>query len=256
MVHCLSTGAALAQSSLPTGGSVAAGNVSIGTAGNTMTITQSTQNAIVNWNSFSIGPSNIVNFVQPNSSSAILNRVTGNTPSTIAGQLNANGQVYLINPNGIAITKTGVVNVMGGFVASTLNITDEDFLGGRKRFTGTGASAPVTNAGAITVGRGGYLALIGGTVTNTGKIVVPMGKVALGSGEAATLDVSGDGFMQIAVPTKAGDGEALIQQKGTIKADGGTIVIEAATAREAARNAVNLSGHTQARTVSGGTAPS
>ena len=86
---------------------------------------------------------------------------TGSTPSTIAGHLNANGQVYLVNPNGIAITKTGVVKVGGGFVASTLGMSDAEFVGGRKRFKGDGASAAVTNAGTVSIGRGGYAALMG-----------------------------------------------------------------------------------------------
>ena len=110
--------------SLPTGYSTAAGSVGFARTSGTLTINQSSQNAIVNYQSFSIGQHNTVNIVQPNASSALLNRVTGSTPSTIAGHLNANGQVYLINPNGIAITKTGVVKVGGGFVASSLGMSD------------------------------------------------------------------------------------------------------------------------------------
>ena len=142
---------------LPTGGA-ASGNVIIGSSGRVLTITQSSQNAIVNWSSFSIGEPNTVNINQPGSTSAILNRVTGSTPSTIAGQLNANGVVFLINPNGIAITSSGTVNVGGGFVASTLGMSDAEFLAGRSRFIGSGASASVSNAGLITIGRGGYAA--------------------------------------------------------------------------------------------------
>src|SRR5471030_1011142 len=242
-----------AMAQLPTGGSVAAGSVTIGTSGNTMTVNQGSQNAIVNWNSLSIGQGNTVNINQPNSLAAMLARVTGNTPSTIAGQLNANGQVFLINPTGIAITSTGTVNVGGGFVASTLGMTDAEFLGGRAKFTGTGASASVSNAGLITVGRGGYAALLGGMVSNTGRIVVPLGKVALGSGEAATLDVSGDAFLQVAIPTESGGKQVLIQQKGTIVANGGSVIISAATARTAARDAVNMSGTVQTNTIGGQT---
>jgi filamentous hemagglutinin family protein len=192
--------------SLPTGGHVVSGAVSIGTVqGNTLAIVQSTPSAIVNWNSFSIGQGNTVNIAQPSASSVMLDRVTGNATSTIAGSLNANGQVYLVNPNGIVITSTGAVQIGGGFVASTLNMTDAEFNGARQQFTGNGASAAVSNAGAITIGRGGYAALIGGTVANSGTISVPMGTVALGSGEAATLDLSGDGFLQVPFrPTPAG----------------------------------------------------
>ena len=201
---------------LPTGGNVAAGSVSIANTSPTqLNITQTSQSAVVNWQSFSIGQGHAVNIQQPNSASALLNRVTGNAPSTIAGMLTANGHVYLVNPNGIAITQSGVVNT-GSFVASTLGISDSDFMAGKRTFTGNGASAPVTNAGIITVGRGGYAALLGGTVENSGSIFVPLGKVGLGSGERATLDFSGDGFLQVALPTAAGGDGALIRNSGTI----------------------------------------
>jgi filamentous hemagglutinin family protein len=237
---------------LPSGGSVAAGSVAITQPGTTqLTITQSSPSAIINWQGFSIGQGAAVSIQQPSASSALLNRVTGSTPSTIAGSLTANGQVYLVNPNGIAITPSGVVSTVGGFVASTLGITDADFLGGKRTFTGNGASAAVSNAGLIRVGRGGYAALLGGTVSNSGRIFVPLGQVGLGSGESATLDFSGDGFLQVALPTKAGGSAALIGNSGTIKAAGGSIIISAATAREAARNAVNISGIVQARSIGG-----
>jgi filamentous hemagglutinin family protein len=244
---------AFAQDILPTNGSVAAGSVSIGSSGSVLTVTQGSNQAIVNWGSFSIGQGNTVNFVQPDASSAILNRVTGSTSSTIAGALNANGQVYLINPNGITITSSGTVNAGGGFVASALDISDEDFLKGQYRFSGNGSSAQVSNEGVITIGRGGYAALIGGTVRNDGLIAVPLGKVGLGSGEQAVLDLSGDGFLQVALPTAEGaegDG-ALIENSGQISAEGGTVVMKAATARNAARHAVNLSGSVEADSISG-----
>jgi filamentous hemagglutinin family protein len=244
---------AFAQGILPTNGSVAAGSVSIGSSGSVLTVTQGSNQAIVNWGSFSIGQGNTVNFVQPDASSAILNRVTGSTSSTIAGALNANGQVYLINPNGITITSSGTVNAGGGFVASTLDMSDEDFLKGQYRFSGNGSSAQVSNEGVITIGRGGYAALIGGTVRNDGLIAVPLGKVGLGSGEQATLDLSGDGFLQVALPTAEGaeGGGALIENSGQISAEGGTVVMKAATARNAARHAVNLSGSVEADSISG-----
>ena len=129
----LSAVPALAGDKLPTGASVAHGSVDVSTpAANAMAIRQSSDTAIVNWQGFSIGEGARVDIRQPTTSSAMLNRVTGSTPSSIAGQLNANGQVYLINPNGIAITPTGTVRT-GAFVASTLATTDEDFIAGRRR---------------------------------------------------------------------------------------------------------------------------
>ena len=236
---------------LPRGGQVISGGVTIGTPqGGALAITQSSQTAIVDWQGFSVGQNNRVDIHQPNAGAAILNRVTGATPSTIAGQLNATGQVYLVNPNGVTITRSGQVNA-AGFVASSLGISDEDFKGGRRQFRGSGASAPVTNHGAITIGRGGYAALIGGSVSNTGTISVPLGRVGLGAGERATLDLSGDGFLQVAVPTRGRGRGALVTHSGTIAADGGSVTLSAAAARDMARQAVNLSGTVEARSVSG-----
>ncbi|MGY5776270.1 MBG domain-containing protein [Rhizobium sp. LEGMi135b] len=237
--------------SLPTGGQVAAGSATIGApSAGALTINQTSGSAVVNWQSFNVGKANRVTFVQPDANAAILNRVTGETSSTIAGQITANGQVYLINPNGIAITSSGTVNT-GAFVASTLGISDDDFMSGQRNFTGNGASAPVTNAGSITINRGGYMALIGGTVANAGVITVPMGKAALGSGEQATLDLSGDGFLQVAVPTKAGGSDALVSNSGRISTRGGTVQLSAAAAKDMARQAVNMSGMIEAKGVSG-----
>ena len=228
---------------LPTGGSVAAGAATIASNGQTTTVNQTTSRAVINWGSFSVGQDKTVDFIQPDASSATLNRVTGNTTSTIAGLIRSNGAVYLINPNGIAITATGSVQTGGGFVASTLNMADNDFMGGKIRFAGSGSSAGVSNAGHITAGQGAYVALLGGSVANSGTIAVPLGRVGLGSGESITLDLNGDGFMQVAVPTSALTGDrALIDHSGTISASGGLVMLTAATVKDAVRNVINLSG--------------
>ena len=240
----LAFGPAHAQNILPSHGVVTSGAASIGQSGGSMTVNQTSARAIVNWGSFSIGPANGVTFSQPNASSAILNRVTGSTTSTIAGQLQANGQVYLVNPNGIAITKTGAVQTGGGFVASTLGIADSDFNKGNLNFVGNGASAGVSNAGSITAAPGGFVGLLGGTVANSGVVSVPLGKVAMGSGEQATLNLTGDNFLQVAVPTntKTADGQALIDVSGKVRAPGGLVQLKAATVAQAIRNAVNVPG--------------
>jgi filamentous hemagglutinin family protein len=240
---------------LPTGGSVAAGNVSIGAPQHgTLNINQSTNQAIINWNTFSVGTGGTVNFNQPGASSATLNRVTSSTPSSIAGTINAPGTVMLVNPNGIAITKSGVINT-GSFVASTLGIKNEDFLAGKYNFQGNGASAPVTNRGHINVSTGGFVALLGGRVSNSGVINAKLGKVGLGSGEMATIDLSGDGFMSVAVPSnqvqnlRDGHGRALVSNSGKINANGGTVVLSAATAKNAFQQAVNVPGSIRANSV-------
>jgi filamentous hemagglutinin family protein len=235
---------ALAQSVLPRGGSVASGSAAISAPSvHALTITQSSSRAIINWDSFSIGSQNSVTFNQPGSNAAILNRVTGDTPTSIAGKIKANGQVYLVNPNGIAITPSGAVSVGAGFVGATLGISDGNFNAGNLNFAGNGASANVSNAGVITTGPGGYVGLLGGTVVNSGTISTPMGKIGMGSGEQQTLDLNGDGFLQVAVPTSAGaNGQPLVDMSGKAKAAGGRIEIKAATARQAVRDAVNISG--------------
>lgn len=250
-VAALCLGGAAASQELPTGGTVAHGDVRIAQPGaGSMTITQGTNSAVVNWNSFSIGSGGHVDIRQPSTNSSMLNRVTGSTTSEIHGRLTANGRVHLVNPNGIFIGPTGTVNA-GGFVASTLDISDEDFVAGRLQYRSLGNSATVENAGRVTIGRDGYAALLGGRVRNSGVVTVPMGKIAFGSGERAVLDLSGDQFLQVAVPTGGEDGDqALIENSGLASAQGGLIEMRAATAREAVRQAVNLDGVAEARSVS------
>lgn len=242
-----------ASTVLPTGGVVTRGQAGIVTSGNAMTITQRTQRAVINWNSFSVGADGRVNFVQPDARSGMLNRVTGNTTSEIAGQITANGSVYLINPNGIAITSEGNVRTGGSFVASTLDMADDDFMNGTDRFVGKGASAKVSNAGRINAGEGAYVALLGGSVSNSGTISVPLGRVGLGSGEHIALDINGGSFMQVAVPTSAlgAAGDALVDHSGAITLNGGRVELRAATLKDAVRNVINMSGSINADNATG-----
>src|SRR5262245_20096066 len=115
-----------APNALPTNGTVVAGPSTIAANGNQMVVTQGTQRAAINWNSYSIGANAGVTYVQPNSSSISLNRVTGNDPSQIFGRLTANGQVWLSNPNGILFGRTARIDV-AGLVAATANRPDRDF---------------------------------------------------------------------------------------------------------------------------------
>ena len=252
LTHCIGfalitalPGIAQAQTAtLPVGGTVASGSATITTAPSSVSITQTTDRAVINWAGFDVGADKTVVFAQPNAGSATLNRVTGAASSTIAGNIVANGAVYLVNPNGIAITSSGTVQTGGGFAASTLDIADAEFNAGRLVFTGSGASRRVSNKGTINAGSGGYVALLGGLVLNSGTITVPLGKVALGSGESITLDLNGDGFMRVAVPTSivtAGD-TALIEMTGQIAASGGRVELSAATVKDAVRNVINMSG--------------
>jgi len=237
---------------LPTGAQVTAGSATVKMPQNgSLQVVQSSQRAVINWNNFSIAQGNQVTFSQPNSSAATLNIVTGNSASTIAGTLTGTGSVYLINQNGIAITPTGLVDTHAGFIASTLQMDENAFMDGGYRFSGKGGS--VVNQGQILTGSGGTVVLLGSTVVNEGLISVPLGKVALGSGEAATLDLSGDGFLQVMLPTSAvvADGQALVTNRGVIQADGGMVMLKAATIQQAVREAVYMPGDISARSVSG-----
>ena len=240
--------------SLPTGGTVTTGAASIVQPNaTTLNINQSTNQAIINWNTFSVGRGDTVNFNQPSAASSTLDRVLGSTPSWIAGTINAPGTVLLINPNGIAITKSGVVNT-GSFAASTLNISDADYLSGNYSFSGNGRSAGVINSGRINTADGGFAALLGGQVSNNGIISARLGKVALGAGEEATLDLSGDGFLSVGVPSSemgklVNANGALVSNRGKIIADGGVVFLSAATAANILRNAVNIPGSIRTNSV-------
>ena len=227
----------LAQA-LPQNAQLVSGAATVAQDGaNHTVITQASPAAILNWQSFSIGKEGRVDIVQPGANAVLLNRVTGTATSTIAGSLTANGQVFLVNPNGIAIDRTGRVQA-AGFVASTLGISDDDFLAGRLDFKTSGGAAGVTHAGQIRIASGGYAALLGGSVDDSGEIVAPMGRVAIGAGTAATLDLSGDGFLQVAMSDAAGNAA-------------GAAVLTADDARDLVRGTVNMDEVTAATVASG-----
>lgn len=228
---------ALAQT-LPTGGQVVSGQATISQSGNAMTINQSSDKMIANWQSFSIGAGNSVTFNQPGASSVALNRVVGQDPSKILGSLSANGQVFLINPNGIAIGKTGSVQT-GGFVASTLGISNADFLAGRYNFTGSGGA--ISNEGSIS---GKVVALISPSVSNSGTIA---GSTALAAGTDVLLDFNGDGLLSVEV--KASTVKTLVENKGLIRADGGVAILTAKGASDAMKGVVNNTGVVQAASI-------
>jgi filamentous hemagglutinin family protein len=229
---------------LPAGGAVSAGSASIAGDASKMTITQSSQNAAINWQSFGIGASEAVQFVQPNSSSVALNRVLGADPSSILGSLSANGKVFLVNPNGILFGKGAQVNV-GSLVASTLNITDANFMAGKYKFEGNG-NGTVLNQGSINAD-GGYVALLGANVSNEGLISANLGTVALAAGSAMTLDVAGDGLLNVAVDQGAMN--AMVQNGGLIKADGGQVLLTAQAAGNLFNTVVNNTGVIQAQAI-------
>ncbi|HEY8065248.1 MAG TPA: GLUG motif-containing protein [Methylosinus sp.] len=229
----------------PTGGVVVDGAATISSTTNVTNVVQSTNRAIINWQGFSIGVGETVNFLQPTAMSVTLNRVVGNEQSIIAGALNANGKVFIVNSNGIMFTKDAQVNV-GGLVASTLDISNSNFMAGNYTFSGS-SSAAVVNKGAINAADGGYVALLGKTVSNEGTINAKLGTIALASGDAITLNFSGDSLLDVTIDK--GTYDALVENKGLIKADGGQVVMTAKAADAVLSAQVNNSGIIQARTL-------
>lgn len=229
---------------LPEGGQVAAGQAAITTAGSTMTIAQQTAQAIINWQNFGIGSGEAVHINQPNSQAMLLNRVVGSNPSEIFGQLTANGQVILVNPNGVFFRPGSSVDV-GGLTASTLNIANEDFLKGQLRFAGDSQN-PVINAGNITA-QNGYVNLLAKEVVNEGIIAAQTGSVNLAAGSGMSLDYNGDGKMTVAVTD--GAYQSAVANKKLIQADGGLVVMTASGKDALMDSAINNSGMIQANTL-------
>ncbi len=231
-------------SALPVGGVVTAGNGGISSSGAGTTITQTTPNMVINWQSFNIGRTETVRFVQPGSSSVALNRVVGENPSSIFGTLSANGKVFLLNPNGILFGQGASVNV-GGLVASTLGITDSNFMAGNYTFVGN-SSGVILNQGSVNAD-GGFVALLGATVSNEGVISAKLGTVALAVGNAVTLDLAGDGLLNVTV--NQGAVNALAQNGGVILANGGNVLMTARSAGELLPGVVNNTGVIYAQTI-------
>ncbi len=232
---------------MPIDGRIVMGSASISQNGQNMQITQNSSSAVLNWQGFNIAQGEQVNFLQPNSSSVALNRVLGNDPSKIFGQLTANGRVFLINPNGILFGSTARVDV-GGLVASTLNISDSDFMAGRYSLLKGDIAGSILNQGNITAADGGYVALVAPNVQNEGNIVVgKLGTVALASGNKVTLNMQGDNLISLVVDEAAVD--ALVANKGLIKADGGTVIMTAKNAGDFARTVVNNEGVIEAKSL-------
>ncbi|MCX7180249.1 MAG: filamentous hemagglutinin N-terminal domain-containing protein, partial [Proteobacteria bacterium] len=230
---------------LPANGRLVAGSGSIAQTGNTLTVTQTSPRLIADWQSFNIGSQSSVVFNQPNAAAVALNRVTGTTPSMIDGALRANGQVFLLNPNGVLFGNGARVDV-GALVASSLQMSNADFLAGNYRLNAGPFAGTVSNAGRINAS-GGVVALIAPSVSNTGQITADKGSVALAAGNAVNLDFVGDGLVNIKVEQGAID--ALVENKGLIQADGGRVVMTTQAAQDLVNNVVNNEGVVQARTL-------
>lgn len=222
------------------------------------TIRQTSDRAVIDWRKFDIDKNEWVEFRQPGAASVTLNRVTGSERSVIQGLLTGNGQVYLVNPNGILFSKDARVDV-AGLTASTANISNADFMAGRMRFDQPGRpDATVVNEGTITVSEGGLVALAGRQVANHGVIQARLGKVTLAAGDAFVLDLYGDQLVNLildgSVMDRVTDAQgvrlsARVDHSGTILADGGRVQLSVATARQLLDNVINVTGAVRATSV-------
>ncbi|MCM8773917.1 MAG: filamentous hemagglutinin N-terminal domain-containing protein [Candidatus Omnitrophica bacterium] len=239
--------------SLPEVKEVIAGEAEFIKEGDNLVVDISTNKMIANYHSFSIGVREGVYFRQPDSSSVALNRVVGSEPSNIMGRLSANGKVFLVNPNGIVFGKDSRVDV-GGLVASTLDISDEDFLSGRYRFSGRGSY--IINEGDIKSSPGGYVVFISKVIDNGGYIEAKLGSVGLGCGEKVVLDLDDGGWISVVVEEALGEGlldgsgnkvDTVINNRGKINADGGRVILTAKVLNKVFDYAINNSGIIEAK---------
>lgn len=215
----LSLAMAASATAAPVNPVIVNGQVTFARDGNALTVTNS-PNAIINWSSFSIAQGELVRFVQQSGNSNVLNRVTGQDPSVILGTLQSNGRVFLINPNGIVFGAGSQINV-GGLVASSLAISNADFLSGNRRFAADGPAGQVSNQGAITTPSGGQVYLIAPDVNNTGIITTPQGETVLAAGHSVQLVDSSNPGMHVVVSAQKDQALNL----GTVIAQGGNIGI-------------------------------
>ena len=249
----------------PLGPSVASGQASFNTSGNTLTVTN-TPNTIINWQGFSIGANEATRFVQQSAASAVLNRVTGGNPSNILGSLQSNGRVFLVNPNGIMFGADATVDV-AGLVATSLNLSNADFLAGRYHFSQVPGAQSISNAGNIAAQNGGQIYLIAPDVENTGVINAPNGEILLAAGHSVELVNSLEPNLRVNITAPAGDATnvgqliaesgslglfgTVVRNSGMVSADsatrqGGKVVFKAASRTE-------ISGAASANGVTGGT---
>ena len=248
-VAMLGLGALAPAFALPEGGKVMSGAGDIFSYGNgsQMSINQHSDKLITDWTDFSIGAGQRVTFNQPSASSVALNRVVGTNVSSIKGQLDANGRVFLVNPNGVVVGQGAQVNV-GSLVATTQAISDADFLKDNYHFSGT-SNAEIINNGTLTAAPGGNIALLGSQVRNDGIIQAHMGRVALGAGEDFTVNFDGKNLLNLQVDAAAVN--ALAHNGGLLKADGGQVLMTARSAGTMLQTVVNNQGAIEAKTLSG-----
>lgn len=237
----------LAAYANPQGGVVDSGNATIVEDGKNLNIHQTTDKVVIDWRSFDINADESTNFFQPNSSSIALNRVGGNNASQIFGKLTANGNVVIVNPNGVMFGAGSKIDV-NGIVATTADISNTNFMNGDMRFDKAGnPDAAIINKGEITAKQAGLVGLVAPNVVNSGVISADLGRVQLSSGDTVTVDFYGDKLMEVAVSDDVKN--QLVENTGTIRANGGKIALTAAAGAKMVNSLIRVEGELTAPAV-------
>ena len=238
----------LSSMAAPEGGNVVAGQGTIQQIDSATTLISQSSNALaIDWNQFNVGVDESVKFSQPSSSSVVLNRIVGQTPSEIFGRIDANGRVFLINPNGILFGKSATINV-GSLLASSLNIDPDAFMRGDYTLTAAQDQVQgiVVNRGVIQASTGGSVTLVGGAVSNEGVILANLGHVNLAAGRKAVVDFDGDGLMRFEVDDEVVSNTqglaSAVNNSGEISAQGGEVLMKGAVAADVFSRVVNNDG--------------
>lgn len=224
---------------------VSSGAGSVATSGTTTTITQASQRLAIDWSQLSTAAAETLVFAQPNAQAIALNRITGSSPSELLGSLTANGQVFILNPNGVLFGAGSQVNV-GGLVASTLTMSNADFESGSFNFSGSGGGA-VVNQGTLRAAPGGYLALLAPEVRNEGVMTASLGTALLAAGNKLTLNLDNGSLLGYSIDQ--GAIQALAENRQLIQADGGQVLLSAQALDALTTATVNNTGVIEARTL-------
>ena len=244
LIWSLAASTALAN---PEDGIINGGAGSIANSGNRTDITQTTDKLVIDWRGFNIGAGEITEFHQPNSGSMALNRVNSATPSQINGALRANGNIVIVNPNGVVFGSGAQVDA-NSVIATTSNISNAKFLAGQMQFDQPGnPTATVENRGRITAKDAGLVGLVAPNVINSGTITANLGKIQLSSGDSFTLDLYGDGLMDVKVSDAVAN--QLVSNSGTLNAAGGQIRMSAAAGRQVVNSLIEVGGELNAPAV-------
>ncbi len=224
---------------LPTSSEVVSGEATFNYEDTKTLIIQAKDHTIIRHESFSIAEGEKVRYVQPSSSSVVLNRVTGKDPSHLLGELESNGKIFLINPNGVYFGKEAKVDV-GSLVVSTLDLSDMDYLEEKYLFSKGQEEGSIVNLGTIQAKEGGSIAFLSSHIHNEGTLLAKTGTVLLAAGEKITLDFSGDGLMEFTI-----DGsleKAMIEQSGSIESLKGHVYLTMGSIAKITENLINADG--------------